>query len=135
MLASQKRRPEFTGGLEAKRLNAWHCEWLVRLKPASMWFAYDGPEDQEPLHSAAALLRAHGLITPSRRVRCYVLVGHKRDTMDAAEARLRESAGLGFLPMAMLYRDGVKTPTKEWRKFQRAWARPSSIMANIGPLT
>jgi len=49
MLARQLERPEFTGGLEAKILKPWHAERLYRLKTKRMYFAYDTPDDYEPL--------------------------------------------------------------------------------------
>ena len=55
MLGNQKTRSEFTGGLEAARLKKWHVEKLISLNPNQMFFAYDGPEDREPLYEAKKL--------------------------------------------------------------------------------
>lgn len=125
MLKRQKRRAEFTGGLEAARLKPWHVESLRGVKPKQMFFAYDGPEDRDPLHAAGKMLLDGGFTRASRSLRAYVLIGYPKDTFDGAEARLRECMDAGFLPMAMLYRDKEGKTEQTWRKFQKTWARPA----------
>ena len=120
---------EFTGGLEAKRLRQWHVDELVKLEPKSLWFAYDTPDDWEPLVEASELLISHW---NHRVLRCYVLIGYPKDTFDDAEKRLRQVGSLGFCPMAMLYNGRAKGVDKEWKRFQKYWARPTSIMAQLG---
>jgi len=56
MLKKQPKRAQFTGGLEAARLRDWHIELLRDLKPKQMFFAYDEPDDWEPLVEAARKL-------------------------------------------------------------------------------
>ena len=101
MLARQKRRPLFSGGLEAAQLKPWHIDELVRLNPVEMFFAYDTPNDREPLYEAGKLLKAAGfkLCHP---LRAYVLIGYPDDTFEKAEARLYDCLKAGFTPMAML---------------------------------
>lgn len=125
MLSRQDRAPEFTGGLEAARLKTWHVEALRAIHPKQLFFAYDGPEDRDPLHAAGEMLLAGGFTRTSHALRAYVLVGYPRDTFDAAEARLRECMEAGFLPMAMLYRDDKGARSAEWIRFQKTWARPA----------
>lgn len=128
MLKKQKmRRAEFTGGFEAKRLKQWHVDLLADLKPAQVFFAYDTPDDLEPLIEAGKLLQGVGLKI-KHPLRAYVLCGYARDTMDAAEKRMYQTIDAGFLPMAMLYRDRDGNRDKEWMRWQRNWARPA-IMA------
>lgn len=130
MLARQKRRVEFTGGFESARLRDWHVNLLAGLRPRpSVFFAYDTPDDYEPLRDAGKRMLAAGFTTASHNLRCYVLVGYPKDTMDAAEGRLRKSWRAGFLPMAMLWRNAGGDRLPEWRTFQRHWARPASIAA------
>jgi len=131
MLQKQPQKAEFTGGLEAVRLKPWHVEELYKLKPKQMFFAYDTWDDLEPLIEAGRLLLAGGFTTRSHVLRCYVLIGYLRDTFEDAETRLRETITAGFFPMAMLYRDKVGQYDKEWRQFQRQWARPEIIAAKI----
>lgn len=132
MLKRQKLgRPMFTGGLEAKRLKNWHVELLRDLKPKEIFFAYDTPDDYEPLIEAGKKLLAAGFTTTSQTLRAYVLIGYPADSFDKAEARLFETIRAGFLPMAMLYRDKEGKVSKEWAKFQQFWARPATVNLKI----
>jgi len=129
MLARQPERPIFTGGLEAKILKPWHVEELRRVKAKRMFFAYDTPDDLEPLREAGKLLRDVGFTIASHSLRCYVLIGYRGDTFEKAEKRLMDALDAGFMPYAMLYRDNEGQTDKQWRKFQRLWARPAIIAA------
>lgn len=132
MLAGQPKRAEFVGGLEAARLLPWHVEELTKLRPAAVWFAYDEPEDLAPLIRAGEMFRRAAPWWGRHRLRCYVLVGHPKDTFADAETRLRESIAAGFWPMAMLWRD-PRTGTRPggWIAFQKAWARPAAIYVRL----
>jgi hypothetical protein len=126
MLAQQQCRVHFTGGLEAARLEDWHVHLLAGLRPRpAVWFAYDTPDDYDPLVLAGQLLTEAGFTYASHRVRCYVLVGYPKDTRGKAELRLRATVEAGFMPMAMLWKRDQAT--QEWRDFQRAWSRPAII--------
>ena len=128
MLARQKRRPEFTGGIEAKLLRPWHVELFREVRPRQIFFAYDTPDDLPPLEEAARLFREAGY--GNRNIlRCYCLMGWPSDTFEAATKRLEAVKRLGMCPMAMLYRDQKGETTAEWRRFQRSWARPAAIYA------
>jgi hypothetical protein len=127
MLAEQNRPIEFTGGLEAKRMQPWIARELKRLKPKQLFFAYDTPDDLEPLRGAGKMLLDAGFTTASHALRCFVLCGFSGDTMDKAEVRMRESFDAGFTPMAMLYRNNLGIRVKEWQRFSRRWARPAII--------
>ena len=122
------RSPEFTGGIEAKRLIPWHIEIFQILRPKQIFFAYDTPDDLPPLVEAMRLFRAENYGTRNN-LRCYVLVGYPGDTFDKAETRLNMVMRLGMGPMAMLYRDESGKTTPEWRRFQCSWARPAAIYA------
>jgi hypothetical protein len=127
MLKKQPQRVEFTGGLEAKRLMPWHVDLLAWLKPKQLFFAYDTPDDYEPLADAAFMLWNAGFTPQSHSVRAYVLIGWPRDDFQQADFRLRQVLELGIYPMAMLWRDESGNTAKEWRSFQRQWARPAII--------
>jgi hypothetical protein len=141
MLRRQGRRVEFTGGLEARSFKDYQVGLLAGLKPRpNMFWAYDPGDTFEMMESAARRLLAAGFTARSHRLRCYVLIGQPAevnhgkpdDTLEAADQRLRQMVGLGFTPMAMLYRpegDGCEgwQPSSEWRAFQRRWARPAII--------
>lgn len=132
MLKRQKLgRPMLTGGLEAARLKDWHVDLLRDLKPKEIFFAYDTPDDYEPLVDAGKKLLATGFTTTSHSLRAYVLIGYPKDTFEKAEARLLQTIKAGFLPMAMLYRDKEGRVSKEWARFQQFWARPATVNLKI----
>jgi len=125
MAGRQKRKPHFTGGLEAARLKLWHIRELVKIKPKELFFAYDGPEDREPLFEAGKLLLSNGFTRSSNSLRSYVLIGYPGDTIETAEHRLYETMQAGFLPMAMLYRDKTGNRSADWKRFAWQWSRPA----------
>lgn len=130
MLKRQKKKPIFTSGLEAKILKPWHVDLLRESKTQRIYFAYDTPDDLEPLINAAKLCQEGGFWYPgNRKISCYVLIGYPRDTFEAAEKRLQTVKNLGICPMAMLYRNKKGKTTIEWRQFQRKWVRPTIIFA------
>jgi hypothetical protein len=121
------KRAEFTGGLEAARLTDWHIEALRELRPKQMFFAYDTPDDLEPLQRAGEMLLDAGWTTASHTLRAYVLCGYPKDTFAEASHRMQEVQQAGFMPMAMLYRDKQGKRERQWMKWQREWARPAII--------
>lgn len=123
MLKRQNDRTEFTGGLEAKILKDWHISLLWDLKPKQIFFAYDEPNDLEPLIEAGKKLR-YADFTRSH-LRCYVLIGFKNDTFNKAKKRLIQAWTAGFLPMAMLWKNKKGDEDPAWAKFQRLWDRPA----------
>ena len=137
MLQRQKRRVEFTGGLEALALQDYQVDLLAGLKPRpNCFFAYDPGDAFETLVSAGRRLLDAGFTRQSHRLRCYVLIGFPKDTFDAADKRLRDIASVGFTPHAMLWRPETPSqdkyaPGPEWRSFQRQWARPAIVHARL----
>ena len=133
MLGRQKEkghRIEFTGGLEAARLQNWHVDALRALRPKQIFFAYDTPDDLKPLITAGKKLREAGFTTASHVLRAYVLCGYKNDTFDACLKRISQTIAAGFVPMAMLYRDEEGKREKAWMKWVRQWSRPAMICSS-----
>ena len=137
MLKRQHERPRFTGGLEAARMKPWIAEQLRILKPETAYFAYETPDDYEPLVSAVKMLRDAGALY-GRVYSCYVLVGYKGDTIEKAERRLQQVLNLDLMPMAMLFNKEEKKQEydrKQWIKFQREYANRvivgSKLSANV----
>lgn len=130
MLKKQPHKPRFTGGLEAKLLTPHWALKLRELKPDTMFFAYDTPDDLEPLIEAAKMLFHVGFTKASHILRAYVLIGYPSDTFDHALNRIHQTWNAGFMPMAMLYRDNQGQTKQEWRQFQRQWANPIITAAN-----
>lgn len=137
MLRRQGRRIEFTGGLEARALEDYQVDLLSTLIPQPvMFWAYDPGDEFETLRYAAQRLINAGFSTRGHRLRCYVLIGYPKDTFAEAEKRLRQMLGIGFTPMAMLWRPETPsqarwTPSIEWKRFQRQWARPAIIHGRL----
>ena len=104
---------------------------LVDLKPKSMFFAYDTPDDYEPLLQAGKYLHNAGLKRESQIARCYILIGYKGDTFEKAEKRMYHAWDAGFMPFAMLYRDFKGEYDLSWKKFQRHWANPFIVATNL----
>lgn len=125
---------QFSGGLEAKRLEPWHVTALRELKPKQMFFAYDTPDDLEPLQRAGRMLLDAGFTTASHALRAYVLCGWPADTIPAAAIRMQQTIDAGFLPMAMLYRDNSGQRDQRWQKWGRQWARPALAASKVEKL-
>lgn len=130
MLARQAHRPQFVGGLEAALLTSSAASRLRELRPDSLFFAYDTPNDLEPLTEAGWLLFEAGFSKESNTLRCYVLCGYQGDTFDKAQKRMGDAWNAGFMPMAMLYRDFKGDYSQEWKRFQRQWANPIITYCN-----
>lgn len=128
MLTDQKNI-EFTGGLEAKRLKQWHVREIRKLRVHQIFFAYDTPDDLGPLIEAGNKLRYANFTR--QHLRCYLLIGYPKDTIQLAQIRLIEAWTAGFMPMAMLWKNEKGDVNEEWRKFQRQWARPIFIKRNM----
>lgn len=134
MLSRQKKRAEFTGGLEAARLTRWDANRLIDLRPKQLFFAYDTPDDYEPLAEAAKILKAVGFNSASHTLRCFVLCGFPGDKMELAYSRMRKTIMLGFFPMAMLWRGDDGHRDKSWSRFQRSWVRPAAIATTMNDM-
>lgn len=132
MLARQKEKPVFTGGLEAAILKPWHAKRLKEIKAQRMYFAYDTPNDYEPLIEAGKILRQEGHNPGAHGLCCCNLIGYPGDTFEKAETRMNQTIDAGFMPYAMLYRDKDGNMDKEWRKFQREWCRPAIVSTKFG---
>ena len=130
MLKRQPEKPIFTGGLEAKILKEWHVGLIADAKTARMYFAYDTPDDYEPLVEAGKLLSRYNLGLNTRKACAYVLCGYPKDTFELAEERLIEVLQAGLFPYAMLYKDEQGNENRAWRQFQRQWVNPWIIVSN-----
>ena len=134
MLRRQKERIYFTGGMEAKRLQLWHVELFKSVRPKEIFFAYDTPDDWEPLAEACRMF-FHARYGSRNIVRSYVLVGYPGDTIKDADWRCRRVQALSVTPMAMPYQnpqwtlEQVEEQRRKWRKFTSAWSRPAAIWA------
>jgi hypothetical protein len=132
MLKFQKQI-EFSGGFEAKYITNELCHRLRQLSIRHIFVSYDQPSEKDDVSRAISLLRDHFNI---RQVRCYVLIGTKKDTLEKAENRLRWILNLGGLPFAMRFRtansewqDSYLHTDKGWNLLTREWSRPAIMLA------
>jgi len=132
MLARQNRPIDFSGGMEADRLQEWHCVELSKLPLRSVYFAYDAPDDLEPLRHAGKMLRETEILTKvSMTCRCFVLVGFPKDTYAAAERRVWETMRAGFVPFIMCFRDKAGIIDEGWRSFGKRWKTTIGIKRGL----
>lgn len=131
MLDGQQHKAEFTGGLEAKILKPWHAKRLREIKAKRMYFAYDTPDDYEPLVQAGRIMQQEGHRFESHSMACYCLIGYEKDTFDKAEKRLTDTVKAGFMPYAMLYRGPGGERDPAWMRFQREWLRPEILGTKV----
>jgi len=120
-----------TGGIEPSLVDDWAADQLRALTPKQLYLAYDDPDtgDLDALVEAAGRLRFRGFT--HNQLRCYVLVGYPKDTLTAAEMRLKQVCSLGLMPFAMAYRNKLGEKGREWVKFQRRWAQPAIIQLEM----
>lgn len=124
-----RRKVEFTGGLEAKLLEDWHVLCLKDISPDQVFFAYDTPDDLDPLKRAAVMMYNAGFTR--QRLRAYALCGYAGDTFAAATCRMKEILATGMYPMAMVYVTPEGKKDLAWGEFQNNWARPARIATRI----
>ena len=129
MLKTQKQI-DFSGGLEASRIDDWVVEQLRGLRIHQIWIAYDNMTQALPVERAVNKLTRY---FNRDKIRCYVLIGYgAADTIEKAEMRLRRAWEIGTLPFAMLYQP--KEYTKDWKQLQRRWTRPAIIKSIMGKI-
>lgn len=133
MLETQKQPAELTGGIDARLCEPWFAERLGKMRVKILYTAYDHPSHKASVERAIRMLSDAGL--RQRVIGCYVLVGYRGDTLEAARERLEWVFGIGGTPYAMYYRDenGKDTRTSEWVKLVRGWIRPAAIFARKAP--
>jgi len=142
MLRRQRREVKFSGGLEACRFRDWHLDLLLSLRrQPTIFFAYDRPNQWEPLTWVVDKLRRAGVSFAGHRVRCYCLIGQPGDTLAAAESRLQQICRLGITPAAMLFRPYdrrgrplLQDALRAWQALQRVYFRPALQAARIARL-
>ena len=128
MLRGQGQRAVFGGGLDLRLLRSWHVDLLKSIPLKEVWFACDSRKTLPLLAEAAELL----VEIPTRKRRCYALLGFDHERIEDAEARLSEIYRAGFLPFAQLYRNGTpKVWSQEWRALARKWSRPAAYRSEV----
>lgn len=138
MLQSQNRHIYFNGGLDKHFLKPWHRELFESIPIGELWFACD-PEEADPdaKQSLRYLARVREILpnVPTRRLRCYTMVGYGEETLAAAERRIERVFDLGFMPFSQLYQpptahEPTKVYSDDWKKLNRKWCRPAAYMSD-----
>ena len=137
-MLSRQHSIRFSGGLETRRIKYDIVERLRGLNIKELWLSYDHDGAIYDLLKASYLLRKY---FKRHKLRCYVLVGFKKDTIEKAEKRLVKAWELGFLPFAMRYRtpktnwnDTYLLKDRAWNLFARKWTRPAIIKTRMKEL-
>lgn len=125
MLKGQ-RTIEFKGGLEVSRITPKVAEDFRSLRIKSLWLACDHPNAINSVKNAVGILKNAGFTL--NHLYCYCLIGKD---MAEEENRMREVFKAGAIPFAQLFkdRDNSIKYSREWRQFQRRWARPAITKA------
>jgi hypothetical protein len=131
MLVQYGSKTQFTGGLEAARLEEWFVQAITAIRFKRLFLAYDRPQDRKDVAQAISLIRHYG--HRRDKIACYVLVGYAGDTQGAALARVQFIKDAGGTPFAMYYqdRDSGGRIAPEWQPFIREWCRAASINRTI----
>lgn len=123
MLKKQRHAAVFAGGLDTELIGEWFAAQLRGVRVRQVFMAADSVEALEPLARAAWRLRFLG----RERLRCYAMIGQHGETLEEAEARLKEIYELGCLPFAQLYQPPdkyIKYPGA-WKRLAKVWSRPA----------
>lgn len=136
MLKTQKHI-DFSGGLDADLITDDIVDQLRGLNIYQLWLAYDHAGRRLSLIKAVNKLKKY---FKRDQIRCYVLIGQNGDTIEKAEARLKNAWNIGTLPFAMRYRADKSNfvrsyahSARDWNLLSRRWTRPAimkSIMSN-----
>ncbi len=126
MLKEQNRNIYFNGGLDKHFLKEWHRELFDSIAIGELWFACDTIFDVPSLERVASILDG----IPTRKLRCYTMIGYDGETIGDAARRLDRVLELGFLPFCQLYQPMErKSYSTEWKQLCRKWARPAAYLS------
>jgi hypothetical protein len=126
MLKTQ-RDIEFIGGLESDLFTDWDLEQMRGLRIHQLFFACDHPGRLPALQRAGQMFNDDS----HQKLRCYVLLAYKGQTVSQAIEHLENVWQAGFLPHAQLFQPADKwiEYSKEWLDLARKWSRPAIMRA------
>lgn len=129
MLRTQKQI-EFPGGLDCRETTPELVEDLRSLRIYQMFFACDAKGQLKELQRVGRLFAG----TDRRKLRCYVLLGFKGQTISEAIEHLENVWAAGFMPHAQLFQpeDKLITYSREWKGLSRRWSRPAIMQVMNG---
>lgn len=120
----------FSGGLAAELLTAKNVDRLRGLRISQLFFACDTKEAIKTLRKAGEKLKDF----PRDKLRCYVLLAYKGETIGQARERLALVWEAGFIPFSQLYQPPEKhiDYPLEWTKLNWFHSRPAAMKAYYG---
>jgi len=127
MMKSQGRAITLSGGLQPNLIDDYIVDQLQSIPIKALFLAADTKEAIKPLYIASEKLKALG----RDKIRCYVLIGYKGETIKQAEDRLERVWEAGCLPFAQLYQppDKYIEYPYAWTKLNWRWSRPAVMKA------
>ena len=131
MLRGQ-RAIEFAGGLETDLVIDWIAEALAGLRVKQIFLACDSDGQVQALRQAVKRLHHFG----RDKLRCYVLLGYRGESMERGLARLEAVWEAGAMPFAQCYQPPHLKQIEysdEWRHLARFWSRPAAMKAMHAP--
>lgn len=117
----------FSGGIDARLVDAWVVEWLRGIKVKEIFLAADTMSALGPLETAIERLSFFG----RRKLRVYAMLAYNGETIETATERLESIWQLGGLPFAQLYQpaDHYIDYSTEWKSLARTWSRPAAMFS------
>jgi hypothetical protein len=109
---------------------------MLKLKPETIWMAYDRAGEWEPLVEAVAIFKRAGLVRPhcTKRIGAYVLMGWAGDDPLAASKRLQGVIELGIRTQAMLLDNGREcrpTDMEDWWNLRKKYTNAAEVGAMV----
>lgn len=130
MLRRQRKGAVFAGGLDKHLITDWFADRLRTIRVAEVFLACDSDSDLIPLAAAYDKLGWLG----REKLRCYVLLNYKGQTVEEGEYRLQRVWHLGFLPFPMLYQppnpEKIDYRRTEWSRLVKRW-RPAAAKSRM----
>ncbi len=128
MCRAQNRQVSFSGGLDARLVDAWVADQLSKVPIKEVFLAADYDGALDPLCEAVKRL----LFLGRHKTRCYVMIGYNGETIEQATERLETVWSIGCMPFAQLYQpaDRYINYPPEWRRLARKWQRPAAMISS-----
>lgn len=127
MLDRQPKAAIFSGGIDARLVTDDLASEFRDLRINSIFLAADSLASLRPLERAVGRLSYLG----RNKLRCYMLLAYRGETVDQALYRLEKAWEIGVLPFAQLYRPPGHPVeySKEWKQLARVWSRPAAMVS------
>jgi hypothetical protein len=137
MLASNKGKFGLHGGFDIRIMKDWHvgllAEHKTKIERLYIAFDYDSKLSRERTVEAIKKIRVDGGLSLGQ-LRCFVLIGHEGDTVEAAEDRCQFVFDSGAVPFASVYRGPSELNVKKnptWQAVSSRWSWMPGIFGRM----